>query len=45
MKNYSLVLAVLLLCAGCIVTSDNPLSDPKDAKPDQSLLGAWSTLR
>lgn len=32
---------LLLLITGCTPSSKNPLSDPKDAKVDDALLGVW----
>lgn len=33
--------ALALLLSGCFVTSEHPLSDPKDAQPDPALAGEW----
>ena len=41
--RWGLPLAVIAALAGCPLSSDKPLSDPRAAAPDPALVGTWKT--
>jgi hypothetical protein len=41
MKSRIVVLMAALLCAGCVLETDQPLSDPVTSEADPSMYGHW----